>query len=83
MIGLYKVANLHRMSFAKVRCPIEFHLLHVKKKKKNQWIVGKMLKLVGQYVQGLKGPFSQLISDRFLQEFKAYVGKKIPSRKME
>ena len=34
MIGLYKVANLHRMSFAKVRCPIEFHLLHVKKKKK-------------------------------------------------
>ena len=36
MIGLYKVANLHRMSFAKVRCPIEFHLLHVKKKKKKK-----------------------------------------------
>ena len=28
----------------------------------------KMLELIGQYVQGLKGPFSQLISDRFLQD---------------
>ena len=69
----------HRISFA----ACEKKKKKKKKKKKNQWIVGKMLKLVGQYVQGLKGPFSQLISYRFLQEFKAYVGKKIPSRKME